>query len=387
MFTEQALIKVSQLLEVFSENEDKYRITLSSWKDFKTIPVTNREELSKFFKKNNIQKVFNITATSGSTLSRLLIAHSKEAYKSHEYRLGQMYKQLGIKQGMLCLNLCSYDLNSGGRLMERAFKSIGVGVIPLGPISSSEKVLEAVSLIQKFKPVVINAYTNQLHDLFSVLGRKHSICQCLITGELLWKDYRFRIEKMGGVRIHDHYGAMEISGLAVAIKPEDEYMKVFSKGLLLEVLEDSGNIVETGKGALVVTDLDNYCMPFIRYLLGDRVELIRRKKSLWIKVLGRTEESILINGVVVMKQALIRVVNDFLTHPHFFFIIGKNPIDYGDRLIINIVGEVPENFKVLSSVVKKTLGLDSSVVVRKHKGTVPKTANGKIRYFIGINKG
>ena len=57
------------------------------------------------------------------------------------------------------------------------------------------------------------------------------------------------------------------------LEPDDEYMKVVADGLLLEVLEDSGKASATGTGDLLVTDLDNTCMPFIRYRLGDRVEL------------------------------------------------------------------------------------------------------------------
>ena len=45
---------------------------------------------------------------------------------------------------------------------------------------------------------MINAYTNQLFDLFALLGRKHSIRRCLVNGEPLWPEYRKRIEKMGG---------------------------------------------------------------------------------------------------------------------------------------------------------------------------------------------
>ena len=151
-----------------------------------------------------MQGAFNITATSGSTSSRMLIAHSRRAHEAHLRRLVKIYRHVGVKEGMLCLNLCAYELNSGGRLMEAAFKAAGCGVIPLGPISSPDKVLEAARLIEALKPVMINAYTNQLFDLFALLGRKHSIRRCLVNGEPLWPDYRKRIEQMGDVHIHDH---------------------------------------------------------------------------------------------------------------------------------------------------------------------------------------
>lgn len=386
MFNAQALKKVLQLLQVFAKKDRRYRMRLKSWEDFKRIPISGRDDLKAFAKADFGNHAFNVTATSGSTSSRLLIAHSKEAYAAHLRRLVKIYRHVGAKAGSLCLNLCSYELNSGGRLMEEAYKGAGVGVIPMGPISTPERVAEAAKLIAALKPQMINAYTNQLFDLFALLGRKHSICRCIVNGEPLWPQYRRRIEQMGGVAIHDHYGAMEISGLAIALKPEDEYMQVIADGLLLEVLTDSGEAVATGAGALLVTDLNNTCMPFIRYRLGDRVELMRRKGALWIKVLGRTEDSFLLNGVVVLKNELIRAVNNFLAHPRFFFVIDKHPLQFCDKLVIYVAGSLPKGQKALSEALAATLGIGNGIDIKTHQGAIPRTINGKIKYFIDARK-
>jgi len=382
MFSAQALKKVSQLLQVFSKRDRRYRVRLRSWEDFKRIPASGREDLKAFTEAGLVRDAFNVTATSGSTSSRMIIAHSRQAHEAHLHRLVKIYRHVGAKAGVLCLNLCAYELNSGGRLMETAFKAAGSGVIPLGPISTPDKVLEAARLIELLKPAMINAYTNQLFDLFALLGRKHSIRRCLVNGEPLWPDYRKRIEQMGRIHIHDHYGAMEVSGLGVALKPDDEYMRVVADGLLLEVLEDSGKASETGTGDLLVTDLNNTCMPFIRYRLGDRVELVHRRGVLWIKVIGRTEDSLLLNGVVVLKQELIRTVNDFLGHPRFFFVVDKHPLQYYDRLIINVTGSTVKHLQTLTGAVVRALGVDNCIDVRAHEGTIPRTLNGKIKYFI-----
>ena len=172
MFNTEALKKVSRLLQIFSKNDKRYNLRLRSWEDFKQIPVSGRVELKAFVTHSALEDVFNVTATSGSTASRMLIAHSKEAYETHLRRLVKIYRHAGVSKGVLCLNLCSYELNSGGRLMEAAFKEAGAGVIPLGPISTQDKVLEAVHLIKSFKPVMVNAYTNQLFDLFALF------CNC-----------------------------------------------------------------------------------------------------------------------------------------------------------------------------------------------------------------
>jgi phenylacetate-coenzyme A ligase PaaK-like adenylate-forming protein len=386
MFNAQALKKVSKLLQIFSKKDRRYKIRLRSWEDFKKLPVATRDDLKAFVDMGLVREAVNITATSGSTSSRMVIAHSRQAHEAHLRRLVKIYRHIGVKQGTLCLNICAYELNSGGRLMEAAFKAAGAGVIPLGPTSTPEKVHEAARLIELLKPTMINAYTNQLFDIFALLGKKHSVRRCLVNGEPLWSEYRRRIERMGGVAIHDHYGAMEISGLAVAVKPDDAHMRVFPDGLLLEVMDDSGIVSTTGQGALLVTDTDNVSMPFIRYRLGDRVELVRRNGALWIKVLSRTEDSLLVNGVVVLKKQLIHAVNDFLGHPHFFFVIDKHPLKYYDRLIINTTDSAPKRFKALTEAVVKATGVDNCIDARPHRGTIPRTPNGKIRYFIDARK-
>lgn len=385
MFNAKSFEQCLRLLRVFSKKDRRYRFRFRSWEDFKNIPISERKDVKAFADAGFVNDAFNVTATSGSTSSRMVIVHSREAYEAHLQRLVKLYRHFGIKKGMICLNLCGYELNSGGRLMEAAFKAAGCGVIPLGPTNTPEKVHEAARLVKMLKPAVVNAYTNQLFDLFAVLGRKHSICKCLVNGESLWPSYRKRIEHMGGVDIHDHYGAMEISGLAVALKPDDEYMRVVDDGLLLEVMDDAGKASPMGEGTLLATDLNNTSMPFIRYRVGDRVSLVRHRGVLWIKVLGRTEDSLLLNGVVVLKQELIRTVNDFIRHPRFFFVIDKHPLKYYDRLIIN-VDDVAGRLSPLADSVVRKVGLDRCIEVRTHQGTIPRTVNGKIKYFIDARK-
>lgn len=386
MFNAQNLKKVSQLLLPLAKRDQRYKIKLRCWDDFLQIPISGREDIKNFTRNGLADEAFNITATSGSTSSRLTIAHSRAAHEVHLKRLIKIYRDIGAKPGVLCLNLCSYELNSGGRLMEAAYKAAGCGVIPLGPISSVEKVREAAQLIAELKPSIVNAYTNQLYDLFSVIGRKHSIKSCVVNGEPLWTGYRKRIEQLGGVKVHDHYGAMEVSGFAMALQPDDEWMKVTPDGLLLEVKNDSQTVASTGTGDLLVTDLYNTCMPLIRYRLGDRVEMVKRRNLLWIKVLSRTSDSLLANGVVVLKSALIRAAGDALGHPRFFFIMTKDAVKFCDRIIINVVGSFSQNPRELAAAIVAEAGMDNCLDVRSYQGDLPRTPNGKINYFIDARK-
>ncbi len=386
MLSRTSFKKVLKLCSLWARHDARYRLRLKSWDDFKRIPISHRESLKSFAGSQRLSAPFNMIATSGSTASKLVILHSREAYESHLGRLVKIYRSIGVKPGILCLNLCSYALNSPGRMMEAGLKAAGAGVIPFGPITSPAQAMDAAQMVKTLRPNMVNAYANQLYDLFAVIGRRHSLKIGLACGEPLWPQYRRNMEHMSGVKVHDHYGANEISALSVAIKPQDEYMKVFDDGLLLEVLDGSGKTSVLGQGDLVVTDLNNTCMPFLRYRLGDRVELVRQKGSLGIKVLGRIQESLLLNGAVVWKQELIKAVHDYLGKPGFFFVVDKHPLKYYDRVIINVAGATLPKASAVQAALVQRLGINFHVFLRAHPGEVPRTSNGKIKYFIDTRK-
>lgn len=380
------LKKINRLLAHFAGRSARYagvRLPLKSLADLSLLPVSCREDLVAFAKKAPLQDVFHVTATSGTTRTRLVIARSAQAHATHIRRLGKIYRSAGITPRDLCLNICSYSLNSGGTLMEQGYRAAGAGVIPLGELNTAEKVAEAVDIIKALRPTVVNSYTNQLFPLFAALGKKHSIRRCVVNGEPLFPSFKAQIERMSGARIHDHYGAMEVSGFAVAQKPDDEYMRVFDDGLYLEVLSDNGTTAPYGRGALLVTDTENTCMPFIRYRLGDIVELVWRGGCAWIKVLGRGGDSLLISGVVCAAGDVTRVFQEAVGHPEFFLLIEKDPVTYKDRIVLNVAAGrgacagIPARLRQSSDLAGLTQ-------VREHVGEVPRTSNGKFRHIIDM---
>ncbi|NTV29933.1 MAG: phenylacetate--CoA ligase family protein [Candidatus Omnitrophica bacterium] len=377
--------KINRLLTHFRRLDGRYaefRRPIKNWDDFRRMPVTTRAELADFVHKHGLQDACHVTATSGTTETRLLVGRQRQCFEAHIRRLASVYKSIGIEKGELCLNLCSYSLNSGGFLMETAYRAAGAGVVALGPLDSKEKTSEAAWLVRKLRPTLVNSYTNQLYQLFAELGRGHSIRRCVVNGEPLFPDFKARIEKMSGVRIYDHFGAMEVSGFAIAQKPGDKFMRVFDEDLLLEVVGDDGSAALTGRGALLVTDTENTCMPFIRYRLGDRVELVRRRGSLWIKVLGRLADSILFGGAVYSCQEIVRTVEEVVGHPEFFLLVEKDPLTYRDRVVLNIAPRDAARRPAIAAALKNNKALSGLAVIRPFKGDIPKTSTGKFRHIL-----
>lgn len=381
--------KVSRLLANFRRTEAVYRqvkLPLKTEEDFRRLPITSREDMSTGNDRNHVEDVFNVTATSGTTDSRLLISHSRKCHQVHIRRLVKLYRSVGISSRDRCLNLCSYSLNSGGRLMEVAYKAAGAGVIPLGVLDSPEKIREAVAIIGTLRPTVVNSYTNQLYDLFSVLGRKHSIRDCIVNGEPLTRAFKCRIEELGGVRIYDHYGAMEVSGFAIAQKHSDEYMKIFDDGLIIEVLHDDGISASSGQGAIVVTDLENRAMPFVRYSLGDRVDICKRRDGYYIKVLGRLADSLLIDGQTCSVSSVVRSVQDILLHPYFCIVVDKDKDTYKDHILVNVPSEDISRSAEIRGAFRKFVDMGNRLVVHSFRGVFPRTSSGKFKHIVDVRK-
>lgn len=194
------------------------------------------------------------------------------------------------------------------------------------------------------------------------------------------------MEAFSGAKIYNNYGSMEFSGFAICEYPNDEYMKLFEDGLYIEVLKNDNSISEKGTGKIVVTDLENTCMPFIRYIVGDEVEIIKNKKEKYLKVLGRSQNSILINGVIFDKIEIVQSIQKTINHPRFFIMVNKNSSTYMDELLVNIPFSDKDKIDILRINIEKEINLDCMVKFRLHSGNLPKTSSGKYRHIIDVRK-
>lgn len=92
------------------------------------------------------------------------------------------------------------------------------------------------------------------------------------TGERLYDYQRERIEGFLGVPVADGYGSRE--GGFISHQCPSGSMHVTSENVIVEILDDQGRPVPVGEpGQIVITHLDTYGMPFIRYCTGDRGSL------------------------------------------------------------------------------------------------------------------
>jgi len=101
----------------------------------------------------------------------------------------------------------------------------------------------------------------------------HGLKEARSLGESLPESLRELCHKAWGVPLVDVYSCQEAGYLALQC-PEHEHYHVQSENVLLEVLDDAGRPCNPGEiGRVVITSLNNFATPLIRYELGDYAEV------------------------------------------------------------------------------------------------------------------
>lgn len=89
------------------------------------------------------------------------------------------------------------------------------------------------------------------------------------AGMVLHKWERRKVEHVFQCKLQDRYGCEEVGGIASECKKQ-EGLHLNTDVHYVEFLDKDGKPVPSGnRGIIVVTDLTNFAMPFIRYRLGD----------------------------------------------------------------------------------------------------------------------
>ena len=109
---------------------------------------------------------------------------------------------------------------------------------------------------------------------------------------------REKIENIFKAKVFNRYGCREFGNIATECEMHNG-LHINSDRFIIEIVDEKGNKCENGTlGEILVTDLDNFVFPFIRYKIGDLAIMsetactCRRNLPLLEKVEGRVFEMI-----------------------------------------------------------------------------------------------
>lgn len=259
---------------------------------------------------------------------------------------------------------------------------------------TEEDMFKFVEVINKFKPKVIEAYVQSIHELAKFIEknnlRVYSPKGIITSAGVLGLEVKKYLEDIFKTRVFNRYGSREAGDIACSCeKTEELHINVFTH--YLEILNDNLKKCEPGEiGKIYITTLHNKVMPFIRYEIGD-LGVISEKTTCEC---GR--------GMPLMKKVVGRTVNVFLTKDntlidgeyftHLFYFkkwVRKFQViqkDF-DLIHIKIVGEKNEkDIEKINENIKMVMGKDCKIDWFFVDEIFP-TPSGKFLYTISeINK-
>ena len=137
---------------------------------------------------------------------------------------------------------------------------------------SEEQMKEKLYGLQKSPKDHFAGYASSLY-IFAQVAKRNNITGVKFKSVFSWGDkmfphYRKLIEEIFSTKVYDSYGCTE--GLMMAAQKDKSSYYTMSPHVYIELLDKNGNEVKSGElGYVVVTRLDAYAMPLIRYYLGD----------------------------------------------------------------------------------------------------------------------
>lgn len=257
---------------------------------------------------------------------------------------------------------------------------------------SQDMVPRFVEKVQKFRPECIFGYPSTI-ALFCELASQQSldlsrngIKIVFSTAEVLYDHYRKTISNaFGRVPVVDGYGSRE--GGFISHECPEGSMHVIDQNIIVEYLRGDKPVGPGEDGEIVVTHLDNWAMPFIRYRTGDVAQFDTRKckcerhLSVMKKIQGRTTDFIVSpDGRWQHGLSLVYVVRDIPGVAEFKII--QEAVD-NIKVLLKIHGTLfPE--KGRSQIIegfKKRMGQMVNVDIEM-VDEIEKDASGKYRYVV-----
>jgi phenylacetate-CoA ligase len=244
---------------------------INSIEDIKRLPIltkqiikeTNSKIKSTDFKKRNVLEA-STSGTTGTPLIYYRDANSRiwqEAAKLRgwlwaRYKIGNTIVTSGSEQSPSLLGKIRLKFTNAYEYPTYA---------------KENEIISYFRQIMKLNPFCLIGQASNLYRIAKLLEKNevNGIHFPLIfsTAEMLYDYQREFLQNQFNSQVYDYYGCNEIGSLAYECEHKNKH--ITDEHVIMEVIDSRSNSVIGKPGELVITDLDNYAMPFIRYQLGD----------------------------------------------------------------------------------------------------------------------
>ncbi|MDZ7859584.1 MAG: AMP-binding protein [Candidatus Krumholzibacteriota bacterium] len=371
-------------------------IKIESLEDIASIPFLTKKVIlrnkNQLKAQNYTSDRFHTDSTGGSTGEKLQFYSDKNEIRAVFLMRGNKWAgwKVGEKQAQLWG--AHYDISKAGGL----YRKLQSSLIHRNKMMSSydmtkEDMFDYCKIINKHKPRIITGYASALY-LFSEFIQNndlkiHKPAGIISSAETLHNHQREKIETVFGCKVLNRYGCREVGNIAQECE-EQSGLHINIEHVIVEIVDENGKPCKPGQtGEIVITELDNYAFPFIRYKIGDLGVLsdrncdCGRRLPMLENVKGRIFDIIVgTNGNHLTGTFWTILLREYVQGINKFQVIQE---EYG-KLLLRLIVTNQYNEKGKAKLIKKikeNCGEDMNIDIEL-VDKIPLTESGKHRFII-----
>ncbi|MFP4379954.1 MAG: phenylacetate--CoA ligase family protein [Candidatus Sumerlaeia bacterium] len=378
----------------YRERLDEVGVTendINSLSDLKKIPFTTKQDLREQYPygmlATPIENVARLHASTGTTGQPTVVAYTKQDMQTWADLVARFIFAAGVRSGDLAHIAFGYGLFTGGFGLHYGMERVGAGVIPVSGGNTERQ----IQILKDLRPTVLICTPSYSLHIAEVLRSQWMSPEDLnlrvgLFGGEPWTDsMRREIEERLGIVATDNYGLSEIIGPGVSGDClEKAGMHIQEDHFLVEHIDpDTGEDVAPGEvGELVITPLTRQAFSVLRYRTRDLCQLIHepcacgRTTRRMTKVIGRTDDMIIVRGVNIFPTQVEKVLLDMGgTEPHYQLVLTRKGtldhleirVEVSNDLFSDEMKEIRQMEKELEQRLRSTLGVSFKLTLVEHQ--------------------
>jgi len=376
----------------------KNEIELLDISELNQIPILTKDDIrsagQNLYSRDHADRKSFLNTSGGSTGVPVYFLQDKYYSQATEANFMLVKKWRGVEYYDSVTQLwgAARDTYKGKKPLDMYLRDFARNRILLNTAKMDDRIMRKyIAILNRHKPHLIIAYVQSIYELakFSSQNDIHIEKQNSIhtSAGTLYDYMRDDIENVFQSKVFNHYGSREVGHIASECKEHDG-LHIMMDNVIVEILDPNGNPCPPGEeGEIIITTLNNFSMPLIRYRIED-IGILKEEGqcncgvnyAMIKKVTGRSGDGLITEKNERISAEYLSLTFNFLDGVKQFQIIQK---DY-DHVLIKIVKD--ENFseQLISKITEKMnllMGPDCKIRF-EFPTTIPTTPTGKYRYTI-----
>ncbi len=343
-------------------------------------------------------RVVRYHVSSGTTGKPTVVGYSKDDIEMWSDSLARALTSIGLGRGDVIQVGYGYGLFTGGLGIHYGAEKIGATVLPTGTGNTERQVM----LMQDLGSTAIACtpsyflHIAEVAEKMNVSIRDDTRLKVGVFGAEPWSnETRRRIEEATGLKAYDIFGTSEMCGPAVTECHYQNGIHLWADKFLVEVIDpDTGETLEDGeRGELVITTLDKWVIPLIRYRIGDLTVMnsepcaCGRTHPRLMRIMGRTDDMIVVRGINVFPSQVEFVLMKIPeVGDHYQIIVDRKGsldimavmVEVTETGFSDKIGDLMTLSKNISKELKGVLNIVAQVELVE-PGTIPRSEGKAVR--------